>query len=197
MLMYLDSFYKFGYSAVACSRVSNVQLVGCNLRGGRDGLYVCPVCCEPLHYVTFCGEHSSTLLFPSDFIRWQVQDKGSSVRMLRCSLQQARLTERKRETCSSISTHAPARCNCLTVPQLSGSMIVAWGEGAEAVAVACSVQEVVLWAAGVDVGPVARIPAFAVLCACARSGATPHATVIAGCSRGAPCSQRARQVHVC
>ncbi len=53
MLMYLDSFYKFGYSAVACSRVSNVQLVGCNLRGGRDGLYVCPVCCEPLHYVTF------------------------------------------------------------------------------------------------------------------------------------------------
>ena len=42
--MRFNSFHKFGYSAVACSRVSHVQLVGCNLSGGRDGLYVSVFC---------------------------------------------------------------------------------------------------------------------------------------------------------
>ena len=39
----------------------------------------------------------------------------------------------------------------MTILQLSGSVIVVWGEGAEAVAVACSVQEVVLCSVGICV----------------------------------------------
>lgn len=75
------SFYNFGYSAVACSRSSQVQVSGCDFFCGRDGVYV--------------------------------QDEGSSVTMLHCNIH-----------------------------QLTGSVLVAWGEGAEAVAIACNVMQV-------------------------------------------------------